>query len=175
MPFTPGPRASPPPSASSSRPPRGRAGVALSVDRALRQHLGFGPDPHVGFDALWMATTDLAYVDRRLWDDAGTVEAGPWASIKMRRGATLLRARLGARGGIVYANPGPGIVSASRYDTEGIGRFTGAATMRTPFLFGTTLGVRVFGGAYAGASDPVRQRRIPVAGADPYQTYTDPR
>jgi len=152
----------------------GRAGVALSVDRALRQHLGFGPDPHVGFDALWMATTDLAYVDRRLWDDAGTVEAGPWASIEMRRGATLLRARLGARGGIVYANPGPGIVSSSRYDIEGFGRFTGAASMRTPFLFGTTLGVRVFGGAYAGASDPVRQRRIPVAGADPYETFTDP-
>src|SRR5438094_286226 len=26
----------------------------------------------------------------------------------------------------------------------------------------------------AGASDPVRQRRIPVAGADPYETFTDP-
>src|SRR5213076_2375274 len=125
----------------------GRAGVALSVDRALRQHLGFGPDPHVGFDALWMATTDLAYVDRRLWDDAGTVEAGPWASIEMRRGATLLRARLGARGGIVYSNPGPGIVSSSRYDIEGFGRFTGAASMRTPFLIRTRRSPTRFSGA----------------------------
>src|SRR3989475_11304488 len=42
----------------------GRAGVALSVDRSLRRHLGFGADPHVGFDVLWMATTDLGYLDR---------------------------------------------------------------------------------------------------------------
>src|SRR5437763_13250406 len=121
-----------------------------------------------------MATTDLAYVDRRLWDDAGTGEAGRGASIELRRGATLLRARLGARGGVVYSNPGPGIVSSSRYDIEGFGRFTGAASMRTPFLLGTTLGVRVFGGAYAGAPAPVRQPRIPVAGAAPSETVTGP-
>jgi hypothetical protein len=29
----------------------GRGGVALSVDRALRRHVSFGPDPHAGFDA----------------------------------------------------------------------------------------------------------------------------
>src|SRR2546427_13203026 len=56
----------------------GRTGVAVQVDRSLRRHLDFGPDPHVGFDALWMATTDLGYLDRGLWDDAGTVEARPW-------------------------------------------------------------------------------------------------
>ena len=69
----------------------GRAGVQLSVDRSLRQHLGFGPDPHAGFDALWMATTNLGYVDRREWDDAGTVEAGPWVSTAFRRGGALVR------------------------------------------------------------------------------------
>src|SRR5205807_1013822 len=49
----------------------GRAGAKLSMDRSLRQHLDFGADPHVGFDALWMATTELGYIDRGLWDDAG--------------------------------------------------------------------------------------------------------
>jgi len=152
----------------------GRAGVAVSVGRALREHLGFGADPHVGFDVLWMATTNLGYVDRRLWDDAGTVEAGPWVSTEVRRGGALLRARLGARGGVVYSNPGPGIVSSSRYDLEGFGRFTGEASARAPFPLGTTIGVRLFGGAYAGSSVPVLQRRIPIAGADPYETFTNP-
>src|SRR5205823_1377985 len=39
----------------------GRAGAKLSMDRSLRQHLDFGADPHVGFDAVWMATTELGY------------------------------------------------------------------------------------------------------------------
>src|SRR5438034_427214 len=46
----------------------GRAGAAIRADRSLREHLGFGADPHVGFDAMWMATTDLGNLDRRPWD-----------------------------------------------------------------------------------------------------------
>src|SRR5438270_11244383 len=144
------------------------------MDRSLRQHLDFGADPHVGFDALWMATTELGYLDRGLWDDAGSVEAGPWWSITSDHGATVLHARFAARGGVVYSNPGKGIVSPTRYDFEGFGRFTGEASVRTPFWARTTLGLRLFAGGYTGASEPVRQRRIPVAGADPYETFTDP-
>ena len=147
----------------------GRAGAAIAVDRSLRQHLGFGADPHVGFDARWMATTDLGYLDRRLWDDAGTIEAGPWVATTARRGAAVLRARLGGRGGVVYFNPGRGAVSRNRYDFEAFGRFTGAASVRTSLL-----GARVFAGAYLGQSDPVRQRQISIAGADPYETFTNP-
>ena len=152
----------------------GRGGVALSIGRALREHLGFSADPHLGFDALWMATTNVGYLDRRLWEDAGTVEAGPWVSTTVQRGSALVRARLAARGGLVYSNPGPGYASSSRYDVEGFGRFTGEASVRAPFPLGTTFGVRVFGGAYAGRSAPVPQRRIPIAGADPYETFTNP-
>ena len=152
----------------------GRAGVLLSMDRALRQHLGFGADPHAGFDALWMATTNLGYLDRRLWDDAGTVEGGPWIATTVQQGSAVVRARLGARAGLVYSNPGPGYTSSSRYDVEAFGRFTGEASVRAPFPLGTRIGVRLFGGAYAGASPPVPQRRIPVAGADPYETFTNP-
>src|SRR5438309_3177769 len=152
----------------------GRAGAALSVDRSLRRHLASRADPHVGFDALWMATTNLMYLDRRLWDDAGTVEAGPWVATTIERGAAVLRARLGARGGLVYSNPGIGVVTSTRYDVEGFGRLTGEASVRAPFWLGTTLGVRLFGGGYAGRSIPVRQRRIPIAGADPYETFTNP-
>src|SRR5205809_108940 len=147
----------------------GRAGAAIRADRSLRQHLGFGADLHVGFDAMWMATTDLGYLDRRLWDDAGTIEAGPWVATTARRGAAVLRARLGGRSGVGYFNPGRGAVSRNRYDFEAFGRFTGAASVRTSLL-----GARVFAGAYLGQSDPVRQRQISIAGADPYETFTNP-
>ena len=152
----------------------GRTGVAISVDRSLRRHPTFGPDPHAGFDVLWMATTDLGYVDRRLWDDAGTIEAGPWVSTTVERGNTLWRARLGASGGVVYRAPGVGVVSINRYDMEAFGRATGEASVRKPFWLKSTLSIRVFGGAYLGDNVPPLQRRIPVAGADPYETFTNP-
>src|SRR5207245_9112363 len=120
----------------------GRTGVAVQVARSLRRHLDFGPDPHVGFDALWMATTDLGYLDRGLWDDAGTVEAGPWVSTTAHPGggggggAAVLRARLAARGGVVYWNPGSGVVSTNRYDFEAFGRLTGGAGVRRRLLGG---------------------------------------
>jgi len=152
----------------------GRAGVAVSVDRSLRRHPSFGDDLHAGFNAIWMATTDLGYLDRRLWDDAGTIEAGPWISAALRRGNTRWRGRLGARVGVVYRFPGVGIVSADRYDVEPFTRATGDVSVRTPFWLGSTLGVRLFAGAYVADNPPPRQRRIPLAGADPYETFTNP-
>jgi hypothetical protein len=152
----------------------GRAGVAATADRSLRRHPGSGDDVHVGGDAIWMATTDLGYLDRRLWDDAGTIEAGPWISAARQRGNTLWRGRLGARVGVVYRFPGVGIVSADRYDVEPFTRATGDVSVRTPFWLGSTLGVRLFGGAYVADNPPPRQRRIPLAGADPYETFTHP-
>src|SRR4029077_20628761 len=104
----------------------------------------------------------LGYVDRRLWDDAGTVEAGPWGSTAFHRGGALVRARLAAGGGWVYMTRGPGTFSPSRYDVEGFGRFTGEASVRAPFALGTTLGVRLFGGAYARHPLPPPPRRIPI-------------
>jgi hypothetical protein len=147
----------------------GRTGVALHADRSLREHLTFGPDPHAGFDAIWMAVNDLGYVDRRLWGNAGTLEAGPWGSVTGRRGDRVWRARASVRGGIVYRNPGPGIQSSSRYDIEGFGRAEGEVSLRV-----RSFGVRLYGGAYLAQNPPPLQRRIMVAGADPYATFTNP-
>ncbi|MGH7672226.1 MAG: M1 family aminopeptidase, partial [Gemmatimonadales bacterium] len=152
----------------------GRTGAAFRADRSLRRHPSFGADLHVGGDAVWMATTDLGYVDRRLWDDAGTIEAGPWISTALRRGNTLWRGRLGARVGVVYRFPGVGIASAHRYDVEPFTRATGDVSVRTPLWLESTLGVRLFGGAYLADNPPPRQRRIPLAGADPYESFTNP-
>ena len=152
----------------------GRAGVAVSVDRSLRRRWVDQSDPHAGFDGVWMATTDLSYLDPNLWEDAGTVEAGPWVGGTWSRGRTTYRARLGARGGIAYRSPGSGIVTADRYDVEGFLRATGELSVRKPFWAGATLGARVFAGGYLADADPVRQRRILIAGADPYETFTNP-
>ncbi|MGH7520494.1 MAG: M1 family aminopeptidase, partial [Gemmatimonadales bacterium] len=150
----------------------GRTGIALRADKSLIQHLGFGPDRHVGFDAIWMAVHDLGYVDRRLWDNSGTIEAGPWASIASRNGgggSRVWHARFGVRGGLVYRNPGPGIQATNRYDVEGFARATGEVSLRTHFL-----GVRLFGGTYLAEHDPPLQRRIMARGADPYETFANP-
>ncbi|MFN2570369.1 MAG: M1 family aminopeptidase, partial [Gemmatimonadales bacterium] len=152
----------------------GRSGIAVHADRSLIEHLSFGPDKHAGFDAIWMAVSDTGYVDRRLWDNAGTVEAGPWASITSRRGNKIWTGRFGLRAGLVYRNPGPGVAADRRYDVEGFGRATGAVSVRAPFLLRSMLGVRLFGGGYWAKHDPPLQRRIMVAGADPYETFTNP-
>ena len=158
----------------------GRAGAALDMDRSLKQHLDFGPDPHVGFDAIWMATTTLGYLDRRLWDDGGTIEAGPRVETTVERpggmdeGPTVFKGRLAGHVGVAYWNPGPGTESGNRYDVAAFARLAGDASMRAPFWLGTSLGLRVFGGAYLSHVNPLAQRRIMVGGADPYQTFTNP-
>ncbi len=152
----------------------GRAGVALHVDRSLRQHLDFGPDPHAGFDVEWMATTNLAYLDRRLWDDAGTIEAGPWVSTAVRHGQTEWSGRLSLRWGLVYRYPGVGVVSSHRYDVDGYSRSEIEGRVVFPFARTGRASVRLYGGAYASATPPPLQRRIMLAGADPYETFSNP-
>ena len=152
----------------------GRAGIRLWWDKSLRQRWVDRSDPHTGFDALWMATTNKAFLDPRLWDDAGTVEAGPWMSSAWPVGRASMSGRIGFHGGLVYRYPGPGIVAEHRYDLEPFLRGTAELRTRLPFWLGTTLGLRGFAGGYWAHSPPPAQRRISVAGADPYETFTNP-
>jgi hypothetical protein len=152
----------------------GRTGASFNTDRSIREHLTYGADKRTGFDAIWMATTDLDYLDRRYWDDAGTVEGGPWFTTAFRKGGRLWRAKIGGRLGLVYRFPGIGIVSSSRYDVEPFARATGEVSVRAPFFLRSAVAVRLFAGGYLGENRPPRQRRIPLAGADPYETFTNP-
>jgi hypothetical protein len=149
----------------------GRTGGAISLDRTARNG-GMGADRHFGIVALWMATTNLNYLDRRLWDDAGTLEIGPRISTVVRHGETVLRAKGAVTLGLVYQHATP-VASGRDYHYRGFNRTTGEVSVRTPVTRATTFGARVFGGAYLG-SNPVRQRRIAVAGADPYETFANP-
>jgi hypothetical protein len=156
----------------------GRAGASLAVDHSLKRHPGYGADPHAALDAIWMATTGLGYLDRQLWEDGGTVEAGPRIETTVTTGTgdggRVLKASLAGRLGVAYWNPGPGEESGNRYDFAAFGRVWGEMSMRAPFWLGTRMGVRVFGGAYLSHADPLAQRRIMVSGADPYSTFTNP-
>ena len=152
----------------------GRSGVALHADRALNERLGGNTDRHAGFDAIWMAVNELGYVDRDLWDNAGSVEIEPWASVIKRSGPKTWRGRLGVRAGLVYRNPGPGIQSDNRYDVELFARPTGEVSVRMPFIWKTTFGARLFAGGYIAQHAPPLQRRVMVSGADPYETFTNP-
>jgi len=154
----------------------GRAGIAVHSDRSLRRDLTFGPDPHAGFDAIWMAVSDLGYVDRNLWDNAGTIEAGPWFGTTSTRqnGEEVWKTHASLRFGVVYRNPGAGVQSSTRYDIEGFFRPTIDVSVRKPFIGKTKLGARVFGGAYLAQNPPPLQRRVMLAGADPYETFTNP-
>jgi len=153
----------------------GRAGAALHTDRSQGKHLDFGPEKHVGFDLVWMATTDLTYLNRRLWDDAGTIELGPWASATVRHGLTTWTSAASLHWGVVYSAPGVGVTTTNRYDVEGYTRGTAEARVAFPFWLNSRWSIRLYGGAYASKSGvPVRQRRIMISGADPYETFTNP-
>ena len=151
----------------------GRTGASISVDRS-RQLDDLGADRHIGVVALWMATTNLGYLDRRLWDDAGSIEIGPWISTVVRHGETVLRARGAVSLGLVYHHATPPVASGTHYLYHGFTRTTGEVSVRTPVARATTFGARVFAGAYLGASNPVRQLRVAVAGADPYTNFANP-
>jgi hypothetical protein len=121
-----------------------------------------------------MSTTDIGYLDRRLWDDAGTIELGPWYSNVARHGPTRWTTDFGVKAGVVYRVPGPGVIADNRYDVNTYARLTGEGIVRTPLVAGTVLGIRLFGGALISGDPPPLQRRIYVGGADPYETFTDP-
>jgi hypothetical protein len=152
----------------------GRSGAAVTLDGSSRRPGGVGADRHLGFTARWMATTSLGYLDRGLWDDAGSIEIGPWFRTAVRRGETVLRAKGAVTLGLVYQHATSPPVSGRDYHYRGFNRVTGEVSVRTPLARATTFGWRVFGGAYLGPSHPVRQLRIAVAGADPYETFANP-
>jgi hypothetical protein len=152
----------------------GRSGAAVTFDRAALRRGDDGADRHVGVAALWMATTNVDYLDRRLWDDAGSLQIGPWISSVARRGETVVRARGGVSLGLVYQHATPQVASGHHYIYRGFSRVTGEVSTRTKVSRATTFGARVFAGALLGSSHPVRQLRIAVAGADPYETFSNP-
>ena len=124
-----------------------------------------------GFRAIWVATRETAYLDPLLWDNAGSVEGGVFHSRSHRDGNLIVALRAEGVGGVAYRHGEAN--SGGQYEQQGFGRFTGELSVRRrfgPFV----AGVRGYAGAFLSADPPPAQRAIPVSGADPYQTLSNP-
>jgi hypothetical protein len=151
----------------------GRAGAGLRIERSHATHLGFGPTHTLGASVNWLATYDLSYLPPTLWDNGGSVEGALWWGVSDTRGAWHLDATAKAAGGVFYRNPGGGITTAKRYDAEAYGRPELVATATRPIGKRGTLRLRGYAAAVFSADPVLSQRRIFVAGADPYQVMSN--
>src|SRR5260370_8373172 len=82
--------------------------------------------------------------------------------------------RLRVRAGVVCRYPGVGVVSSNRYDVAASSRSEVEGRVACPLWSRSHASVRLYAGGYASATPPPLQRRIMLAGADPYETFTNP-
>jgi peptidase M1-like protein len=152
----------------------GRAGGTVRVEQVRAAHLGFGTTRTIGGSLQWLATYDLAYLPTTLWDNGGTAEAALWWGITGRSGGWQLNLQAKAVGGVMYRSPGGGFTTTNRYDAQLYARPELTATATRAIGKRSTLGLRSWiAGVFS--NDPVlTQRRLFIAGADPYQTMNNP-
>ncbi len=152
----------------------GRVGVELSVESVRTEHAGFGPTITNGGSLQWVATYDLSYLPNTLWDDGGSAEAALWWGIADRAGQWKLSLNARAAGGVMYRSPGGGFTTTKRYDAQAYLRPEITATATRTLGKSGRLGLRAYA-AGVFSNDPVlSQRRIFIAGADPYQSMSNP-
>lgn len=152
----------------------GRRGVSAMLEKERLGHLGFGPRNWYGVSARWVATSDMAFLDQALYENAGTFEAATHWRTERRIGTIGMRGRVDLAGGVEYRNREQGTVTEDRYDAQPYARLSVDAAFRRPIGARSELGLRVFGGVLASETDPVRQRWFYLAGADPYQQLSNP-
>ncbi|MGE0441923.1 MAG: M1 family metallopeptidase [Gemmatimonadales bacterium] len=153
----------------------GRQGASVWLERQKKGHLGYGPRTFSGFSLRWLETYDVDFLDPALYDDGGTVE-GTWQTRSSgRRGPWALAGSASAGVGVEYRNRGAGVDTDTRYDVQAYGRLTAEVVARRPVTDRGQLGIRLFGGFVDGSDgDPLRQRWFFLAGADPYEQFTNP-
>jgi Peptidase family M1 domain len=152
----------------------GRAGASASIERVKADHIGFGPTHTFGGSLQWLATYDLSYLPSTLWDDGGSAEASVWWGVADTHGRWDLNFTAKAVGGVMYRSPGGGFTTTNRYDAQAYARPEVTATATRSLGKRTTLGLRAYGAAVFSADPVLSQRRIFVAGADPYQSMSNP-
>jgi hypothetical protein len=161
----------------------GRTGGRVAGSFDLTRYLGGPLTASAGASATLMTVTDALYLDRRLWDDLNTAEVTAWAArTKSGDGTTsTARVELSVGDGFAYVFPAtppclaivpcptpPRFFQARVYAR---GSITSRRTMR---LGSFDIGLRtVLAGTLGGAAVPL-QRRIFLAGADPYETFANP-
>jgi hypothetical protein len=152
----------------------GRYGAALAVSREERAHLGWGPVRTMGLSLTWLQPDDFRYLDRGYYEDAGTVELALGGGITDRRNGWELGSRVSAAGGLAYNRRGLAAATGRASLDPFYGRFTLEATMRRSAPARTRFGARLYGGLSTSGADPVKQRQIYAAGADPVEQFASP-
>ncbi|HXW96594.1 MAG TPA: M1 family metallopeptidase [Gemmatimonadales bacterium] len=152
----------------------GRYGARLGVDRTTHDHLGWGPTRTRGFSLTWLTPDDFRYLDRGYYENAGTVELEAHGAVTDRRNGWDLGIAVAAAGGLAYNREGLA-AATGRTDLDPFyGRFTLTATGRRDLGARWRLGTRFFGGVSTSGNDPVKQRQIYAAGADPLEQFANP-
>jgi hypothetical protein len=174
----------------------GRTGGRLAASLDLTRHRGGPVTASSGTSLVLMTVTDAAYLDRRRWDDVNTVELTAWAAHTRLTRRGLRRAQLEVALGqafspvpivspfgfpSVVAGSGAALSSIPPYAVPGGRALRGATyargliTSRYRALLGrvdlaahATLAATLGGGAVPA------QRRVFLAGADPYETFDNP-
>ena len=152
----------------------GRSGVSVRLVQGHQDHLAFGGSSETGLSVGWLGVTTPAYLDRGFWDDGGTFEAQLYHGVSNTSGPWNLGFRWSLAAGAMYGTPGPGIVTTNRYDLQPYGRATLQFTASRSLGKGFLLGARLYAGWAGAKNDLLRQRRIFLAGADPYERMYSP-
>jgi hypothetical protein len=145
----------------------GRAAADLEVAKQFRDRIADSTLRQLRVGLHWLTVAQPAYLTRGYYDDAGTAELVVGGEVQ-GRGRWPVGIDATVAGGYAYPNDGTAIAGG------GYGRFTLAATLRGPTGGPLTVGARVYGGAVLAADSVPRQRRIYLAGADPYQRFNSP-
>ena len=148
----------------------GRAGAAIGVERSRRRSIATVPHLAVGVGLSWFNVQTPAAVDSQLYDNAGTFELSATARARYTPGSWNTRLAIALAGGYQHAN-----MSGASVPRDGTyGRVTAEATARSDANAPFRLGLRLYAGRTFSRSALVRQRRIYLAGADPYERMESP-
>ena len=146
----------------------GRFRAGLGFEKT-RPRLSGGPGPFAwGLSLNWINVTQAGYLDPAVYDDAGTLELTAQARTSATSGGWQLGlAGTGAAGAVAGGAPdGP--------RSQAYGRLTVTGTARRSLAGRFTVAARGFGGVTLSADPLPLQRRIYLAGADPYQRLDNP-
>lgn len=152
----------------------GRFGAKLGLERTSHDHLFWGPVRTYGLTVTWLQPDDFRFLDRGYYDDAGTVELMLSAGVSDQRNGWDLGARLSVGGGLAYNAHGLAAATGRASLDPFYGRSTLVASARRAYQSGWAIGGRLFGGVSTSGNDPVKQRQIYVAGADPLEQFDNP-
>ena len=152
----------------------GRAGAAALLERQTNQHRTFGAQTFRGASLRWLVTTDTRYLDPALWDGGGTVEAQGWVRSQDQRGIWAVSGKIGFGGGVEYRNRGSGLSTEESYDAQPYARLVAEGTARRGLGRRASLSIRGYAGWVESGRHPLKQRQLFVAGADPYEQFSNP-